>query len=158
MTRPRCKIRTALCLFALAILLLTLPSPPGGRALDAPAQTTPATFLVRTRDCAGRLQECGTERERVERLLAAHGLHVRRQIPRIGVWEVESDAGLSGDAGSSGTLLAALRQDEEVLWAEPNGWVHASEAVPDDPYYQAQQGHLRLMGLPVAWLFATGDR
>jgi len=93
----------------------------------------------------------GTPHERIERLLTFHGLRVRRQIPRIGVWEVE------GATETHDALLAALRRDPDVLWAEPNGWVHASGVVPNDTFYQAQQGHLRLIGLPEAWVFTTGD-
>lgn len=81
---------------------------------------------------------------------AQHGLEVVRRIPQIDVWRVESRK------ADSDAVVGALAQSALVVWAEPNGQVHAAGVDPNDNFYQAQQGHLRLMGLPEAWVFTTG--
>jgi subtilisin family serine protease len=126
-------------------LVLALLAGSQSRALDTSAEQKPLpdTLLVRARD--------GTPHEHVERLLASHGLHIERQIPRIDVWEVE------GNTRMYDTLPAKLCLDPDVLWVEPNGSVHISGVVPNDPFYQVHQEHLRLIGLPEAWVFTTGD-
>jgi hypothetical protein len=78
-------------------------------------------------------------------------MRIRRRIPRIGVWVVEDTRPVR--ASSPWTVLA---RDPDVLWAEPNGRVHALGIIPDDNYYQAQQWNLRQISLPEAWVFTTG--
>lgn len=103
----------------------------------------PTTLLVRVRD--------GMVKESIQCLFASFGLRSRRQIPRIGVWEVQ------GPTKITEGLLATLAGHPDVIWAEPNGWVHAVGITPDDNLYQAQQWNLRWIGLPEAWVFTTGD-
>jgi subtilisin family serine protease len=52
---------------------------------------------------------------------------------------------------------AVLARHPDVLWAEPNGRVHALGIIPNDNYYQAQQWNLRQIGLPQAWVFTKGE-
>jgi len=127
------------------VVVLALLTGPQSWAVDTSAgqKPVPATLLVRAR--------AGAPQEHVKRLLASHGMHIKRQIPHIKVWEIE------GDTRIYDTLSAKLCLDPDVLWVEPNGWVHISGVVPNDPFYQAQQGHLRLIGLPEAWVLTTGD-
>jgi subtilisin family serine protease len=129
----------------LATLLVLAARPAGSPSVSAAraSSTLPTTLLVRMRD--------GLPRARAAGLLTAHGLRVQRRIPRIDVWVVHSGA------ASPSALLPDLLAEPDVLWAEPNGWVHAQGIVPDDTYYQAQQWNLRLVGLPEAWVFTTGD-
>lgn len=99
--------------------------------------------LVRFRDGRGR--------QLASKFFAEHNLHVVRHIPHIDVWHVTSSE-------VPGPVLAhQLKQNNHILWVEPNGLVHAAGITPDDNFYQAQQGNLRLIGLPEAWVFSTGD-
>jgi hypothetical protein len=118
----------------------------GGPDLRAAARADGevTTLLVRMRP--------DLSREEVEARLALRGMRVQREIPRIGVWVVE-DTGWARERSS----LALLARDPDVLWAEPNGRVHAAGIVPNDNYYQAQQWSLRKIGLPEAWVFARGQ-
>jgi subtilisin family serine protease len=72
-------------------------------------------------------------------------------LPQIDVWLLTSQATASDD-----DLLAILRQQPTVAWAEKNGAVHIQEVIPNDNFYQAQQENLRLIGLPLAWMKTTG--
>ncbi|MDY7076244.1 MAG: S8 family peptidase [Chloroflexota bacterium] len=85
------------------------------------------------------------------RFFARHNLDVVKRLPRIDVWLVASPE------MPAATFAHHLERSNEVSWAEPNGLVHASGITPNDNFYQAQQWNLRLIGLPEAWLFTTGD-
>jgi subtilisin family serine protease len=89
--------------------------------------------------------------QHIQRSLASSGLAVTKRIPRINVWLA------TGHETSAASLARQISQRDDVLWAEPNGLVHASgEIIPDDNFYQAQQWNLRQIGLPAAWAFTTG--
>lgn len=113
--------------------LLLLPAP----------QDRPSEVLVRLRS--------GMDEGSIHRLFAQQGLNVIKRIPRIDVWLVASS-----DTPAV-TLARRLEQNSVVFWAEPNGLVHASGITPNDNFYQARQWNLRLIGLPEAWVFTTGD-
>lgn len=86
-----------------------------------------------------------------EGLFAQHNLKVVKRLPHIDVWLVASSE------MSAPALMRRLERSSDVLWAEPNGRVSASGIIPNDNFYQAQQWNLRLIGLPEAWAFTTGD-
>jgi len=69
---------------------------------------------------------------------------------RLGIWRVASRHPLEASVKS-------LQSQTEVLWAEQNGLVHASDFVPDDSFYAAWQKNLHLIGLEKAWRYASGS-
>ncbi len=83
------------------------------------------------------------------RWMDTHGLTVISYIPRINVWVVALPDGPSA--------LGDWVRDGAIAWAEPNGVVRMSSRIPNDYWYNSQQGHLVLMGLPDAWAITTGD-
>ena len=89
-------------------------------------------------------------------LFAQRDLGVIKHIPRINVWVMAS---LDPHHEESAAALARhLEQSNDVLWAEPNGQVHATGTItPNDNFYAAQQWNLRQIRLPEAWYFGTGD-
>jgi hypothetical protein len=129
----------------LSLLMALIGS--GIMRLDPRAQAgltqEPTTLLVRMRQ--------GLSREEVEARLAPRGMRIQRRIPRIDVWVVEDTRPVRASAP-----WVVLARDPDVLWAEPNGRVHALGITPNDNYYQAQQWNLRQIGLPEAWVFTRG--
>ncbi len=123
------------------VLLFTLLLYPANGAMAPHDQLS--EVLVRLR---GGLDESG-----IHCLFAQHDLDVVKRIPRIDVWLVTSS-----DVPAA-ALVRRLERSRDVSWAEPNGRVHASGITPNDNFYQAQQWNLRLLGLPEAWVFTTGD-
>jgi subtilisin family serine protease len=109
--------------------------------VDGPRE--PTTLLVRMRH--------DLSREEVAARLAPRGLRIQRRIPGIDVWVVEDTRPMRASQP-----WAALAEDPDVLWAEPNGRVHAAGITPNDDTYQAQQWNLRRIGLPEAWVFTRG--
>jgi subtilisin family serine protease len=93
----------------------------------------------------------GIAEEEATRFFAQHEMVIVKHISRIDVWLV------TGADASPDTARAHLAQSNEVLWAELNGEVRAQGITPNDNFYQAQQWNLRLIGLPEAWVFTTGD-
>jgi len=103
-------------------------------------------------------------RAEVDTFFAGQGLTLRRYLAQIDVWVVEAPTGRSIN------LAAQLAGDARIAWVEADGWLHAdadpqptagdrryaAEIVPNDPYYQAQQANLRLIGMPQAWQYSTG--
>lgn len=57
-------------------------------------------------------------------------------------------------AGSEEQTIAALRQDPDVLYAEPN-YRYQAAAIPNDPDW-ARQWNMPLIGMPTAWDVSTG--
>ncbi len=129
------------------ILILSVTGPKHGRELDAANServvNMPDTLLVKLQD--------ETSGQHALSLFSSLGLTTERRIPRIGVWIVGRPSGAYRE------VVQRLSSHPDVLWVEPNGWVHASGIHPDDDFYLAQQESLRLIGLPEAWVFSTGD-
>lgn len=91
------------------------------------------------------------QRVAAHKLSAQYGLTMIKRIPRIDVW-------VAASYGTNiVTVLHDLKHDQDVLWTELNGCVYASGITPDDDFYEAQQWNLRLIGLPEAWTFTTGN-
>jgi subtilisin family serine protease len=84
--------------------------------------------------------------------LSQIGLSPLNEIPKIGVWVFKASTARHGPH-----LLNMLEQHPGIQWAETNGLVHASGISPDDVFYSSQQENLRLIRLPEAWPFTTGD-
>jgi subtilisin family serine protease len=78
------------------------------------------------------------------------GLQPLGYLSQIDVWVLEA-ASLQPDQ-----ILESLKNAPSILWVEQDGWLHASEVIPDDDFYQAQQGNLAAIGLPEAWVYTTG--
>ena len=91
---------------------------------------------------------------RAQAFFNEQNLAVVGYLSQIDVWRVVFSGSLRLQASE---LSARLAQMSEVRWAEINGLVHISEIVPDDPFYNAQQQNLRLIGLPQAWEITTGS-
>ena len=68
----------------------------------------------------------------------------------IGVWHLKSGVVFDGN------MLEKLRQQPEIMWVEENGLMHSADVIPNDNYYQVQQGNLRVIGLEQAWNVTTG--
>jgi subtilisin family serine protease len=93
----------------------------------------------------------GLDESSSQRFFAQRDLDVIKRIPRIDVWLVAT-----ADVSDT-TCVQRLERSSDVLWVEPNGEVRAQGITPNDNFYQAQQWNLRLIGLPEAWVFTTGD-
>lgn len=93
----------------------------------------------------------GWDKRTVEGYFKLQSLQPVSYLRQIDVWVVS--AGLS----DQNQILLALQNDPSVLWAEQDGWLHASEVVPNDNFYQAQQGNLAAIGLQEAWVYTTGS-
>ncbi len=103
----------------------------------------PAELLIRLRD--------GLDQSSARHFFARHDLIIIKHIPRIDVWLVTSSE------MPTASFMHRLERSSDVSWAEPNGRVHTSGVTPNDDFYQTQQWNLRLIGLPEAWVFTTGD-
>lgn len=139
--------------YCLLVVILTLMlclglGQPASAGLDCSARCfsvgrSSCELLIKLR---GELDESGARS-----FFAQHDLNVIKRIPRIDVWLVAS-----AETPTAASVYY-LEQSSDVLWAEPNGRVHASGITPNDTFYQAQQWNLRLVGLPEAWVFTTGS-
>ena len=128
----------------LIILLLVFVPALGSRPAQAHTQVDLEPRLVLRLDAAVSDQQA-------QNLLSQAGLTLIQRLTQINSWVVSVPAPLQAQR------LADLQQDPRVVWAQVDGWVHASEVTPNDPYYLPQQQNLRLIGLPVAWFSARGD-
>lgn len=86
----------------------------------------------------------------VERFAVAHGGTHHGEVPRIGVHVLRFPTGANQTA-----LLARLRADSSIAYAEPNG-VARTQAIPDDPGYPNQWG-LATIKAPQGWDLQQGD-
>lgn len=82
--------------------------------------------------------------------LESQNFTVLESNARLGIWRVASKHPLEASVES-------LQSQAEVLWAEQNGLVHASDFVPDDSFYAAWQDNLHLVGLEKAWEYSSGS-
>ncbi len=124
----------------LSLTILILSSAPYPAAASSPS----TSLLVQLRE--------DVSPEHAGNLFDSLELHVERQIPHLGVWQVHGQPMARTEA-----LLSALDQNPDVLWVEQNGMVHTADIVPNDNFYQARQWNLRKIGLPHAWLFTSGN-
>lgn len=53
--------------------------------------------------------------------------------------------------------IVALRQQKDVVYAEPNYIEYPQDTEPSDPLYDAKQWHYKNINLPQAWDITTGD-
>ena len=88
-----------------------------------------------------------------QRTLAAHGLQVTGEIRAIDVLKLAVEPGRELEA------IASLRQNPNVLYAEPNHLAYATDTLPNDLYfnppYSLQWGLSRIEA-PAAWDITTG--
>jgi subtilisin family serine protease len=63
---------------------------------------------------------------------------------------------LEVSSGSEGKVIAALQHSGKVVYAERDGIVHASDVVPNDPYWSKQWGE-SLIHATTAWGTTTGS-
>ncbi len=108
--------------------------PPSGRFV-------PGEILVKFKPAVGQLS--------AQRALEARNLQVSGDIQSIGVLKVAVESGRELET------IAALRQNPNVLYAEPNYIAYAFDTVPDDPKYGSQWG-LPQIKAPAAWDITTG--
>ena len=87
---------------------------------------------------------------RLQGLFADHGIQPEKYLPQIQVWVVRTNQPLTSQA------LDSLRLDPRVDWIEPDGLLHASAIVPNDPLFIPQQPNLAVIGMPQAWSYTTG--
>lgn len=148
------------------MLLVLLPA---GRGAAAPAPVERCELLLRPAP--------GLDAETARTLLEQSGLAPRKVYTALGVWLVDCGPA-PGEAAAlqlARTAAGRLESGGAVAWAEPNfrmvaterglpggglwGPVRVEPAVvtPNDVYYLPQQGNLRQVGLPYAWLRTTGD-
>jgi type VII secretion-associated serine protease mycosin len=111
-----------------------LPPQAGGRFV-------PGEILVKFKPAVGQLS--------AQHALEARSLQVSGAIQSIGVLQVAVESGRELET------IAALRQDPNVLYAEPNYIAYALDTIPNDPGYGSQWG-LPKIGAPAAWDITTG--
>jgi len=70
-------------------------------------------------------------------------------------WKVDNDPALERKINTL-KVIKALRQRDDVLWAEPNYILHHCATEPNDAYY-GHQWHYRQINLPQAWDYTTGS-
>ncbi len=109
--------------------------PPSGRFV-------PGEILVKFNPVVGQLG--------AQRALEARSLRVSGDIRSIGVLKVAVESGQELET------IAALRQNPNVLYAEPNYIAYALDTIPNDPGYGSQWG-LPKIKAPAAWDITTGD-
>jgi thermitase len=109
-------------------------SPPSGRFV-------PGEILVKFKPAVGQLG--------AQRALEARSLRVSGDIQSIGVLKVAVESGQELET------IAALRQNPNVLYAEPNYIAYALDIIPNDPGYGSQWG-LPKIKAPAAWDITTG--
>jgi thermitase len=86
----------------------------------------------------------------VQHSLAAQSLTAAAAIPSLDVLKV------SVKPGQELAEIAALRNDPNVLYAEPDYIAHAVDTIPNDTYY-GNQWALAKIGAPAAWDITTGN-
>jgi thermitase len=101
----------------------------------------PGEILVKFKPVVGQLS--------AQRALEARNLQVLGDIQSIGVLKVAVESGQELET------IAALRQNPDVLYAEPNYIAYALDTIPNDPGYGSQWG-LPKIGAPAAWDITTG--
>jgi thermitase len=117
---------------------------PGSRPPSPPPTSgrfVPGEILVKFKPSVGQLS--------AQRALEARNLQVSGNIQSIGVLKVAVESGQELET------IAALRQNPNVLYAEPNYIAYAFDTVPDDPRYGIQWG-LPQIKAPAAWDITTG--
>jgi thermitase len=102
----------------------------------------PGEILVKFKPVVGQLS--------AQRALEARNLQVSGDIQSIGVLKVAVESGQELET------IAALRQNPNVLYAEPNYIAYALDTIPNDPGYWSQWG-LPKIGAPAAWDITTGS-
>jgi len=120
------------------------PVPAGGETIQPGQQCAHTHVLVRLR--AG----CG-----VDGVCGRHGLRagaVTGQGSHRVLFDTHADADPEARAGS---VCATLREDPDVLWAEPD-WVVHSLGEPGDPEF-SRQWNMRAVGAVSAWDVTTGS-
>jgi thermitase len=116
------------------------PSPPD-RDRELVLEYAPGEILVKFKSGVNQLD--------VQNLLAAQGTQILGAIQPIGVLKVAVRSGQEMD------MIASLRGNPNVLYAEPNYIAYALETTPNDPGYGAQWG-LSKIEAPGAWDIITG--
>ncbi len=101
----------------------------------------PGEILVKFKPTVGQLS--------AQRALEARSLQVSGAIQSIGVLKVTVESGRELET------IAALRQNPNVLYAEPNYIAYALDTIPNDSGYGSQWG-LPKIKAPAAWDITTG--
>jgi subtilisin family serine protease/alpha-tubulin suppressor-like RCC1 family protein len=81
------------------------------------------------------------------------GHKVKQDFEYIGWQHIQLASGMSVEEA-----LARYQQDPDVLAAEPNGFMHATDdtVIPNDPFFSQQWG-MAAIGAPFAWAETTGS-
>ncbi len=134
------------CSFLIVALVAAAAVPVS--AQEPPRQPPPAggfaagRILVKFKPGVGGLS--------AQRALAAQSLSVADAVPSLDVLKV------SVKPGQELAEIAALRNDPNVLYAEPDYVALAQDTIPNDTYYGSQWG-LPKISAPVAWDMTTGS-
>jgi thermitase len=139
---------------AMMVAVMTLPistyaqGPSGEKPRPEPLTPSPTSrrfvpgeILVKFKPAVGQLS--------AQHALEARSLQVSGAIQSIGVLQVAVESGRELET------IAALRQNPNVLYAEPNYIAYAFDTIPDDPDYGSQWG-LPKIDAPAAWDITTG--
>ncbi len=120
-----------------------LPSWAGADAVPAVWSYVPGRLIVGLR---------ATSADRAGAMLAGRGLAVIEQVPSLGAVIV------AVPAGEEAAVARQLRREPAVRYVEPDFLARAFDlrAVPDDPYYAAEQWNLPQINAPAAWDLTTG--
>jgi subtilisin family serine protease len=95
--------------------------------------------------------QAGYDLHQAQRYLHELGLVPIKYLHQIDAWITASHP---ADAEA---YLSSLNSDPRVMWSEADGLIHASEVIPNDSFFLSRQENLRVIDLPSAWVFATGD-
>jgi thermitase len=106
------------------------------------AEYVPGEILVKFKPAVGQL--------RAQDQLAARGLQMMGAIQPIGALKVAVQPGRELET------VAALGQNPNVLYAEPNYIAYAVDTIPDDTLFDKQWG-LNKIEAPAAWDITTGS-
>ena len=144
----------------------------GGQIVSRPSWWTQGAEVERRRAAAGATQESvipgqfivklrpglAAQTSRSSALLArltvnGAALTLVRPLGPAGLGLYRAPAGLSGTGRAA--LLSGLAARPDVVYAEPDRWMHAMKT-PTDTFYPVQWG-AQAMNLPAAWDITTGS-
>jgi subtilisin family serine protease len=135
-------------LFIIPITILVMALP--GLSASLAQTTVQQTSTIQEADSLLLKFQDHLDPVQVQSFIADQHLHSQGYLPQIGVWQVAPQTKTPASA------LVDLQNAPGVLWVEPNQWVHATQVIPNDNFFQAQQENLRVIGLPEAWSYTTG--
>src|SRR6185369_2936566 len=153
----------AVCVALLVFVAVNFPVPSGAKPQPAQAASAqkqqrrptfvPGEVLVRYRS-----ESLARSKGASVRMAALDGTVVRVNIERLAGDELVSGLRLARVAAED-TLktVAAMRQQPDVLYAEPN-YILKADRTANDPFFLSNQQYApNLIGLPQAWDTTTGS-